>query len=534
MSPTKKNKSADYEVRIAAACKAFTDHPESTLTSIGHAYGISRQTLSNRFHGRTKAVRKAHVAQQALTEAEEQKITDWVLEWDEYGLAPKHKALGQMVVTVLNARDGGNHTQMGRHHTQRLLKRNPQIATRVAQRIETDRLSSFTREKVDDFFNKLKRAITNHKIKRDDIWNVDEKGWQIGSASGNNELVVASSSRKNVVRQDPGGGEWFTIIESISAGGFTLPGFMIYAGAAHYMGWHEHEIEGQPVTFRYTKNGWSNDRVALEWLISHFNEHAKPSTSDAWRLLICDNHPSHDNFEFMNFCKKNKIELLFFPAHSTHALQPLDVGIFSPLGRYYGQELDNFIQAAPIFTKVRTGDMIPIVQRARLKALVSVNILSAFEACGISPYKRSQILKNPKINFQPTSTSKKATSNPTSKHSTRSRTSQPAVPTELIYRTELEQSQATEITILKEQVRKMKASQKPVTTDRRVITKARLVNSSDLQKARKARLHEEPPLKKSKRALKEGKNDETDVYDHKMEHEIFRLEADEGMRPGRG
>ena len=54
-----------------------------------------------------------------------------------------------------------------------------------------------------------------------------------------------------------------------------------------------------------------------------------------WRLLILDGHGSHTTPEFMVECFSNKIWLVFLPAHTSHVLQPLDVGVFSALKRYY-------------------------------------------------------------------------------------------------------------------------------------------------------------------------------------------------------
>jgi hypothetical protein len=40
----------------------------------------------------------------------------------------------------------------------------------------------------------------------------------------------------------------------------------------------------------------------------------------------------------------NNIHPLYLPAHSTHILQELDVGLFSPLQRAYSTELDHWMR----------------------------------------------------------------------------------------------------------------------------------------------------------------------------------------------
>lgn len=53
-----------------------------------------------------------------------------------------------------------------------------------------------------------------------------------------------------------------------------------------------------------------------------------------------DGHVSHMTWEFFDFCLSHKIVPIFLPPHSTHQLQPLDVGLFSPLQKYYSNVLN--------------------------------------------------------------------------------------------------------------------------------------------------------------------------------------------------
>ena len=55
-----------------------------------------------------------------------------------------------------------------------------------------------------------------------------------------------------------------------------------------------------------------------------------------YRLLILDGYCSHYNLHFCEYAWDNNIILLSYPGHSTHLLQPLNVGLFSPLQKAYG------------------------------------------------------------------------------------------------------------------------------------------------------------------------------------------------------
>ena len=62
-----------------------------------------------------------------------------------------------------------------------------------------------------------------------------------------------------------------------------------------------------------------------------------------YQLLLLDGHTSHLTWEFFDFCLSHRVIPLCFPSHSTHLLQPLDVGLFGPLQHYYSAGLDEWI-----------------------------------------------------------------------------------------------------------------------------------------------------------------------------------------------
>jgi hypothetical protein len=103
----------------------------------------------------------------------------------------------------------------------------------------------------------------------------------------------------------------------------------------------------------------------------------------AYTLLIVDGHESHVSWEFVSFCISNKIILMCLPAHTTHVLQPADVGLFSPLKTLYGQYVDRIsqYQHAYIHKSCFLGGYI----EARKKTYTRENVLSAFTTAGLVP-----------------------------------------------------------------------------------------------------------------------------------------------------
>jgi len=64
-----------------------------------------------------------------------------------------------------------------------------------------------------------------------------------------------------------------------------------------------------------------------------FIPETKPQDPSNTRLLILDSHGSHTTDEFIWECFNENIFMIFMPPHSSHVLQPLDLGVFSALNR---------------------------------------------------------------------------------------------------------------------------------------------------------------------------------------------------------
>jgi hypothetical protein len=92
--------------------------------------------------------------------------------------------------------------------------------------------------------------------------------------------------------------------------------------------------------------------------------------------LILDGHKSHHLDEFEEYYKEHNIVMLCMPAHSSHLLQPLDVGCFSPLKRAYGRQIEDMMWAHIIH--ITKDDFFPAFHAAFNIAMTESNILGGF------------------------------------------------------------------------------------------------------------------------------------------------------------
>jgi DDE superfamily endonuclease len=98
--------------------------------------------------------------------------------------------------------------------------------------------------------------------------------------------------------------------------------------------------EGEQAYFTSTSNGWTSDALGLAWL-RLFDRQTRHKSSRR-RLLIVDGHSSHINWGLINLADSLRIFILILPPHTTHRLQPLDVGLFSPLSQASSTRLNAY------------------------------------------------------------------------------------------------------------------------------------------------------------------------------------------------
>src|SRR5450432_3380629 len=84
------------------------------------------------------------------------------------------------------------------------------------------------------------------------------------------------------------------------------------------------------------------------------------------------------------------------PLHSSHLLQPLDVGCFAVLKRLYGRQIEGLIRNR--VNHIDKQDFLEVYYGARTETMNQANIQSSFAATGVLPYDPERVLS--KLNTQ--------------------------------------------------------------------------------------------------------------------------------------
>ncbi|THH14570.1 hypothetical protein EUX98_g9594 [Antrodiella citrinella] len=285
-------------------------------------------TIWRRLKGRALPRKKAFVKYQLLNPQQEEVLKKWVQFLALSGrplckrtIAPKIQDLCGKVPS--------------RRYVYRWLRRHPDLTLGRAIGLDTKRARCFNYQTVQHHFNLLQREINEKDIPIQNIYNFDEIGIQLGGGRTiSGELHFFDTHGKAPrYKVNSDSLELVTILESVCADGSAPIGpAIVLPGVKMHEEWFTDDDREYLVCT--TDNGWTDDEVCKNWFTKCFIPHAQ-AHSDTSKpiLLLYDGHSSHSTHDIIEAALANNIILFCLPPHTTHRLQPCDVGAFSPLKR---------------------------------------------------------------------------------------------------------------------------------------------------------------------------------------------------------
>jgi len=301
---------------------------------------------------------------------------------------------------------------LGKHWIYRFISSHPDLDPRLTRSLDSQRAKNEDPKVINQWFKRVTEITQQYGITNDDIFNFDETGFAMGIATPGASKAVTMASVGRATTIQPGNRQWTTVIECINAAGWPIPPFVILEGKVHQSTWYSQNPDlSHDWTIAVSDNGWTTDQLGLKWL-QHFDQWTRGRVVGQYRLLILDGHGSHATPEFDTYCSENQIITLCMPPHTSHLLQPLDVGCFGPLKNAYSRLVQDLARQG-IF-HVDKSDFLDMYQQARLLVFSSQNIISGFRATGLLPFNPERVLSILTITKTPSppSTSYGQTSSP--------------------------------------------------------------------------------------------------------------------------
>ena len=252
-------------------------------------------------------------------------------------------------------------------------------------KLESNRAKCATPEVVENYYKELKSVLDKYDLhtRPDLIYNLDETGLQPDHRPPN---IIGPVTTKPQAITSPRS-TTVTLIGCTNALGNSLPPYFVFKGKRY----SEELLEGSTPGTKaaMSDSGWSNREIFQKYLTEHFLPLANPAP-DRKVLLLYDGHASHISPTLINWARENNIILFVLPPHTSHLLQPLDVGVFGPFKHYYHSECSMFLHKN-IGRVITRYDIAALACKAYLKATTPQTVQNAFKKTGVYPLKQDAI-----------------------------------------------------------------------------------------------------------------------------------------------
>lgn len=184
---------------------------------------------------------EAHVDQQNLSLAEEEVLIKWTKVMGHWGVPLTHSTLAKYASEISGK-------PIGESWPKRFLARHQDLKVKATTSLEKCRAKALNRTAVEGFYDILEQVVEEFGIKKENTWNMDEKGVQLGI--GVKVAAIVDRDQAMVYSVEDGNCELVTIIEAVSADGTALIPSVIFQGVHRNLEWGR--PENNPSSARYT------------------------------------------------------------------------------------------------------------------------------------------------------------------------------------------------------------------------------------------------------------------------------------------
>lgn len=141
-----------------------------------------------------------------------------------------------------------------------------------------------------------------------------------------------------------------------------------------------------------TPNPDTDSKISLEWLKRVFDPQTKARAHHRPRILICDGFGTHETLEILEYCFENNIILCRIPSHTSHKLQPCNIGVFGSLKAAYREQVERLYRGGA--NTVGKEHFTSLYSPGRETALTPRNIKAGWIKAGLSPFNSDRVLRD--------------------------------------------------------------------------------------------------------------------------------------------
>ena len=271
------------------------------------------------------------------------------------------------------------------------LSRHEDLKKRTPRKLEEERIQNSDDFIITTWFDKIITKFNENNYHPSLIANMDET---MLSSKDLRIKVIIPQERKTGVQRMQKETEHITLVVTCFADNtLAKTGVILPLQNLPY------NLEDISDTFAWggTSNGWITRPLFKDWAFKIFipeiiRRREQLNNTNLPAILFIDAHDSREDTETLKYLKEIKIDVVTFPSHTTHILQPLDAGFFASFKR----TLTNLKrhQLKGMKGGKRRKKLLLVTKEALYVASYPEKLRSSWIKTGLYPLNKSKILEN--------------------------------------------------------------------------------------------------------------------------------------------
>lgn len=396
----------DKQERIMAAVKEKKDDPSLTLVSLSKKYNVARTTLRRACNteGNGSAILQMSAGRGRKTRLrteEENLIANAILDFQNNGTPLARDAVRDLAQTFVNTLPPARRLAInfhddrpGRDWLSSFLQRRSDLTLKSRVNLEHDRADAMNPENCAKHFARIKALCDKHGINDGCyIFNLDESGFSMRGMTlgGRTKCVVQRGTRANTREvKFRGTVDHVTLMPVVSGSGHIYTPLFVLPGVKAK--WRKVQSGGfeTPADFLPSPNYMFMREVAgvdseifFSWAL-HFVEETRHLRRGGQKLLLVfDGYAGHIRYKTLSLLRSNGIIVAGLPAHTSHVLQPLDVGVFSSCKENFRKLLCTRSITSKRNVRNDIFTICELLSKAYHMSVTSSNVMGGFRRSGL-------------------------------------------------------------------------------------------------------------------------------------------------------
>ena len=180
--------------RLELAIEAFYKGQFSSKTACAKAFDVPPRTLMTRLNG-TVSRQHSVANSRKLSNTEEESLKNRILDMDKRGLPLQISNVRHLAQLLLSARSKpSKDLSISAKWVSRFIQRHPELKSKYTRQYDYQRAKCEDPELIKGWFNCVQETILRYGIAEQDIYNMDETGFQMGVAS-TAKVICGSETR---------------------------------------------------------------------------------------------------------------------------------------------------------------------------------------------------------------------------------------------------------------------------------------------------------------------------------------------------